>query len=320
MPSQSWPALALADWQPTCETLHMWTQIVGKVRLALSPPMNHWWQVPLYVSARGLTTSPIPYGDRTFEILFDFVEHDLYATASDGQRKAMPLVSRPVSDFYAELMKLLAAMGIDVHIWRVPVEVPDPVPFDEDRVHASYDPEYATRFWRVLMESDEVLKEFAGRFQGKQSPVHFFWGSFDLAQSRFSGRRAPERPGVDRITREAYSHEVASFGFWPGRAGVSDAVFYAYAAPEPPGFRETRVRPAAAFYHPQLSEFLLPYESVRQSRSPRETLLDFCQSTYDAAATLGGWDRASLDREPKAAPVGPGASEHPPEHPATPAT
>jgi hypothetical protein len=290
-----WPALPIAEWQATRDTLHMWTQIVGKIRLALSPLVNHWWEVPLHVSARGLTTSPIPFDGGIFEIEFDFIAHSLIIRTSAGESKTLPLVPRTVADFYAEVMALLASMGIAVKIWPVPVEIPNPIRFDQDRVHASYDPEYAGRFWRVLVSSDAVCKEFRGRFIGKCSPVHFFWGSFDLAVTRFSGRRAPARPGADAITREAYSHEVISAGFWPGTADA-DAVFYAYAAPEPSGFAKSPVSPAGAFYSAQMSEFFLPYEEVRKSPSPREALLSFMQSTYDAGATLGHWDRAELER------------------------
>ena len=290
-----WPPLPLAEWQDTRDTLHMWTQVVGKVRMALSPRVNHWWEVPLYVTARGLTTSPIPYDNGVVELQFDFLAHVLTAQTSTGGVKTLPLGPRPVADFYAELMDVLKTLGINVKIWPMPVEIPNPIRFDQDRVHASYDPEYANRFWRVLVCADTIFKEFRGRFIGKSSPVHFFWGSFDLAVTRFSGRRAPERPGADAMTREAYSHEVISVGFWPG-TGALDAVFYAYAAPEPPGFAKAPVVPAAAVYNTELKEFLLPYESVRTAAAPREVLLNFAQSTYDAGATLGGWDRQALER------------------------
>jgi hypothetical protein len=292
-----WPALPLQAWAPTRTTLHMWTQIVGKVRLALSPPVNHWWQVPLYVGARGLTTSPIPYGQDTFEILFDFIAHNVRIEKSDGTTKILGLRPLTVAEFYAELMDALSSIGIAVRIWTMPVEVPNPIPFDEDRTNAAYDAEYAHRFWRLLVTVDEILKEFRGRFIGKASPVHFFWGSFDLAASRFSGRRAPERPGADRITREAYSHEVSSIGWWPGDGVVNGPAFYAYAAPEPSGFAKAPVRPASASYNAALSEFLLMYDDVRSAPSPRAALLDFCQSTYEAAATLGQWNRSELERD-----------------------
>jgi len=293
---QAWPALPLADWAPTRATLHMWTQIVGKVRLALSPSVNHWWQVPLYVSARGLTTSPIPYAGGSFEILFDFVGHQLTIETCGGARKTLPLAPRSVAAFYAEVMQALAALGIAVKIWTMPVEIANPIAFDLDRTNAAYDPDFANRFWRILVTVDEILKAFRGRFIGKASPVHFFWGSFDLAATRFSGRRAPERPGADRITREAYSHEVSSVGWWPGDSVVQGPAFYAYAAPEPAGFAGAPVRPQAAAYQKALSEFLLMYDDARAAASPRDAVLDFCQSTYEAAATLGKWNRDELER------------------------
>ena len=292
----AWPSLPLNEWRNTCETLHMWTQIVGKVRLALSPHMNHWWEVPLYVSARGLTTSPIPYGPETFEIEFDFIDHRFDIRTSWGAMKTMPLTPRSVADFYHETMNALHALGIDVKIWPMPVEIPNPVRFDQDHAHASYDPEYAHRFWRLLVTADEIFKEFRSRFIGKASPVHFFWGSFDLAVSRYSGRRAPERPGADRITREAYSHEVSSAGYWPGSGDMTDGAFYSYTVPEPPGFPQALVRPEKAFHSEQFHEFLLMYEDVRTSASPPEMLMGFFQSTYEAGATLGKWDREALER------------------------
>ncbi|HEV2616423.1 MAG TPA: DUF5996 family protein [Candidatus Acidoferrales bacterium] len=291
-----WPALPVKEWEATRATLHMWTQMAGKVRLALTPLVNHWWNVPLYVNGRGLTTSAIPYGKGAFEIQFDFLRHILEIQTCDAEARTIELKPCSVADFYREFMKALASLGIRVKIWPMPVEIPNPVRFDQDTVHASYDPEYANRFWRALVSVEAVLQEFRARFIGKVSPVHFFWGSFDLAVTRFSGRRAPERPGADLITREAYSHEVSSVGFWPGNEGASDAAFYAYATPEPPGFKQGTVRPAAAFYGAELSEFFLPYEEVRKSDSPRDALLDFCESTYDAAASLGNWDRAGLER------------------------
>jgi uncharacterized protein DUF5996 len=293
---QAWPALPVKEWQATRDTLHMWTQVIGKVRLALSPLINHWWETPLYITARGLTTSPIPYDMGIFEIEFDFIEHKLNILTSNGLTASILLYPRSVADFYADVMGTLSDLGIQVKIWHMPAEIPNPIPLDTDRIHASYDPDYANRFWRVLVSTDTVMKEFRGRFIGKNSPVHFFWGSFDLAVTRFSGRRAPERPGADKITREAYSHEVSSVGFWPGSEGVSDAVFYSYFAPEPAGFSKSPVQPAAALYSTQLNEFLLPYDAVRLSASPREALLDFFQSTYEAGADLGGWDRANLER------------------------
>jgi hypothetical protein len=272
----------------------MWTQVVGKVRLALSPHVNHWWQVPLYVSARGLTTSAIPYGDGVFELEFDFVAHNLVLHAGSGAPASLALEPRTVADFYAQTMAMLRSRGIEVRIWPMPVEVPDPIRFDRDVQHASYERTHAHRFWRVLTLVDAVFEEFRGRFVGKCSPVHFFWGSFDLAVTRFSGRPAPPREGADAITREAYSHEVSSAGFWPGTGDI-DASFYAYAAPEPAGFAQARARPAAALYHPTLKEFLLPYAAVREDPSPRVALMDFLQSTYEAAAGLARWDRAALE-------------------------
>lgn len=291
-----WPALPLSEWADTNATLHMWTQVVGKVRLALSPRVNHWWEVPLYVSARGLTTSPIPYENGIFEVEFDFIEHKLEIATAGGEMRSLRLVPRTVADFYTEFMEMIHSLGINVKIWRMPVEVPNPIPFDQDRTHASYDPEYAHRFWRILVTVDSVFKDFRSRFIGKASPVHFFWGSFDFAVTRFSGRRAPERPGADSINREAYSHEVISAGFWPGGGDIKDAAFYAYAAPEPPGFGDHPVRPAKAFYNKQMSEFFLMYDDVRAADSPRDELLEFCQSTYEAGADLGKWDRANLER------------------------
>jgi len=294
-----WPALPLDQWRETYATLHMWTQVVGKIRLALTPLLNHWWNVTLYVNARGLTTSAIPYRKTPFELYFDFIGHQLVLETSDGLRKTLPLAPRTVADFYHEVMRMVESAGIEVKIWPMPVEVPDPIPFDQDRVHASYDPEAAQRFWRILLSVQSVFEEFRSGFIGKCSPVHFFWGSFDLAVTRFSGRRAPERPGADRLTREAYSHEVSSVGFWPGSGNITGPAFYSYTAPEPPGFRNAPVRPAAAHYDTQLGEFILLYDDVRSAPSPGATLLDFCQSTYAAGATLGNWDRNALERQPE---------------------
>jgi len=292
-----WPALPLKQWEDTYATLHMWTQIVGKVRLALTPLINHWWNVPFYVNARGLTTSLIPYGSRPFELRFDFLDHQLVLEVSEGRRTTLPLSPISVADFYDEVRRMLRSNGIEVKIWRMPVEVPDPIPFDEDHVHASYDPTAAQRFWRILLGVQCVFEEFRSRFVGKCSPIHFFWGSFDLAVTRFSGRPAPERPGADRITREAYSHEVSSVGFWPGSAQITAPAFYSYTVPAPAGLKDWPVRPAAARYDSQLGEFILMYEDVRSSTSPAETLLEFCQSTYEAGATLGKWDRNALERQ-----------------------
>ena len=294
--TELWPELHLADWVDTRDTLHMWTQIVGHVRMVLSPPVNHWWHITLYVTSRGLATSPIPYADRTFEIHFDFLDHRLVIATSLNEWRALKLEPKPVADFYRELMRLLGELGIHVKIHSKPDEVAEPIPFAEDRTHRSYDPEYARRHWQVLVAIDSVLKEFRGGFIGKCSPVHFFWGSFDLCCTRFSGRRAPERPGADAMTREAYSHEVISAGFWPGSGAVKDAAFYAYAAPEPQGFRSAHVLPASASYNETFGEYILMYEDMRQARDPKQALLEFLQSTYEAGATLGQWDRSALER------------------------
>jgi hypothetical protein len=298
--SSNWPPLVYADWQDSCATLHMWTQIVGKVRLALAPPVNHWWHVPLYVTARGLTTSPMPYRDLTVQIDFDFIDHVLRIDTCDGRRDSMPLVPRAVADFYAELMARLRALGIDVHISPMPAEIADPIRFDQDRIHAAYDPVQVNRFWRVLAQIDQVFAAFRGRFIGKVSPVHFFWGSFDLAVTRFSGRRAPPPPSNPNIpgavNREAYSHEVSSAGFWPGNGGFGEAAFYSYAYPQPAGFGDAKIRPSAGYYDKNIGEFILPYEAVRRSADPSATLLEFLQNTYEAAADLAKWDRSALER------------------------
>src|SRR5882724_1190419 len=294
--SHSWPALPLAEWRDTYATLHMWTQIVGKVRLALSPPINHFWGTALYVSARGLTTSPIPYAKGVFEINFDFIAHTLEIAASFGETRAFRLVPRTVAEFYAKLMGALHSLGIDVKVWPMPVEVPRPVRFNLDESHATYDSKYAHCFWQILVSVNTIFWEFRSRFIGKVSPVHFFWGSFDLAVTRFSGRRAPERPGADRTTREAYSHEVISAGFWPGSASVQEAAFYAYAAPEPAGFRDLTPQPSAAYYHAPMGIFILPYAAVRAAPSPDDAVMAFLHGTYDAAANLAGWDRKALER------------------------
>lgn len=292
----AWPTLPLDAWQDTFDALHMYAQIIGKVRLALSPMMNEWWQVPLYLTARGLTTSPIGHDHRSFEIELDFIDHQALFRASDGQTRALALVPRSVADFYAEVMRILHAMGLDVAIHEKPVEVAHPVPFPRDLVHRAYDAEYAHRHWEILRRLDLVFKRFRARFTGKASPVHFFWGSFDLAASRFSGRPASPRPGADRITRIAYDEEVSSLGFWPGGQGIDGPALYSYAAPEPLGFAQQRVEPAEAFYSPELHEFVLMYDVVRQARNPEEMILAFAQSTYEAAARLGRWDRATLER------------------------
>ncbi|HEV2150544.1 MAG TPA: DUF5996 family protein [Longimicrobiaceae bacterium] len=309
---ESWPALPLEAWSETYATLHMWTQVVGKVRLARAPMVNHWWQVPLYVTVRGLTTSPIPDGGRTFQIDLDFLDHQLHLQTSDGQERRIALRSRPVAAFYREVMDALGALGVEVEIWTGPVEIEDPIPFDEDREHATYDPEHAQRFWRVLVAADRVMTEFRSRFVGKCSPVHFFWGSFDLAVTRFSGRRAPPHPGgipnlADWVTREAYSRECSSCGFWPGSGPVKAPAFYAYAYPAPEGFAKHPVRPPQAFYSEEMQEFILLYEDVRQADDPERMLLDFFQSTYDATAELGRWDREELEEDYPAPGSHPGA-------------
>ncbi len=292
----AWPSLALADWKDTYATLHMWTQIVGKIRLTLSPPVNHYWHSALYVTSRGLTTSPIPSGNRTFEIDFDFNDHKLLIRTSDGAGRTLALSPRSVAEFFTELMSTLRSLGIDVTIHAKPDEVPDPIPFDEDTQHASYDPEYANRLWRILVQTDRVFKQFRSEFVGKCSPVNFFWGSFDLAVTRFSGRRAPERPGADPITRESYSHEVISHGFWPGAGAIPEAAFYAYSAPVPEGLDKEPLLPSSAFYSQEAKEFFLMYEDVRSAASPDQVLLEFMQTTYEAGAKLANWDRAALER------------------------
>jgi hypothetical protein len=310
MVEQDWPALPLDEWEPTYRTLHMWSQIVGKIRLGLTPLVNHWWNTALYVNTRGLTTSPIPYRGGTFEIQFDFVRHRLElrtargrapsphmpsAVITDGEY-ALTLSPKSVAAFYRELLSLLRGAGVDIQINPKPQEVPNPIPLDQDDTHASYDPEYANRLWRILLSTDVVLQEFRARFIGKVSPVHFFWGSFDLCCTRFSGRRAPPRKGI--ITSEAYSHECSSVGWWPGGGDVPGPAFYSYTAPEPSGFGEQPVRPPAAVYPSKLHEFLLMYDDVRRAASPRDEILEFAQSTYEAGANLAGWDRATLERRP----------------------
>jgi hypothetical protein len=297
--SNPWPPLPFAEWQDTATTLHMWTQIVGKIRLTLSPWVNHSWNVTLYVTSRGLTTSPIPYGFHTFEIRFDFIDHELRILKSDGTTRTFKLQSQSVAKFHEAVMKALNDLELPVKINMLPNEIENPIPFDKDQEHRSYDPEYANWFWRVLVQSDRVFKEFRSRFCGKCSPVHFFWGSFDLAVTRFSGRPAPPHPGgvphlPDAITREAYSQEVSSLGFWPGNAAAPTPIFYSYAYPEPPGFTEAKVQPAAAFYEPKFREFMLPYDVVRTAERSDEALLEFAQSTYDAASILAEWDRDAL--------------------------
>lgn len=295
-----WPALPYAEWADTYATLHMWSQIVGKIRLAQTPWWNHSWHVPLYVTARGLTTSTVPYGPKQFDIEFDFIDHRLVIRVSDGAKRELALQPRTVADFYTKLMRCMQELDLPVKIHETPNEVADPVRFSDDVVHKSYDAEAATRFWKVLLQADRVFKRFQSSFLGKSSPVHFFWGSFDLAVTRFSGRPAPPHPGgvpglADPIVREAYSHEVSSAGFWPGGAPMPEPIFYSYAYPAPQGFASAKVRPPAATFHEALSEFVLSYETVRKAAAPDEVLLQFLQSTYAAAADLGGWDRVALD-------------------------
>jgi hypothetical protein len=292
-----WPELKWEDWAATADTLHMWTQIVGKTRLALSSMQAHWWNVPLYVSARGLNTSAMPYGENFLEVEFDFIRHELLFRTSKGENATMPLRAMSVAAFFAEYKKMLAELGVDVKLYGVPVEVAHPIPFALDEVHASYDAEAAHRFWRALRSIDRVLQEFSARFIGKVSPVHFFWGSFDLAVTRFSGRPAPPRPEMDWIMREAYSREVISAGFWPGNGGFGKAAFYCYAAPAPKDFAAAKVEPAQAAYDEKLGEFILLYEDVRKADSPEEALMRFLDSTYVAGAELGGWDRKLLERQ-----------------------
>jgi hypothetical protein len=299
--NEEWPPLPLEQWEDTLATLHRWTQMVGKTRLALAPMTNHWWQVTLYLTARGLTTSPIPAGERAMEIEFDFIDHVLAARTSDGAVRTMQLAPRSVADFHREYRGLLRSLDVDVRIWPVPVEMPEAVPFTEDVAHASYDADATHRCFRALAQADRVLKEFRSGFLGKCSPVHFWWGGFDLSCTRFSGRRAPPHPGgfpnlPDGVTREAYSHECISAGFWPGGGLLREPAFYAYAYAEPAGLSAARIGPREAYYHPDLHEFILPYEAVRTAARRDEMLLAFLQSTYGAAADLLGWDRAALER------------------------
>lgn len=299
---EAWPSLPLESWSDTYATLHLWTQIVGKIRLVQSPWVNHSWHVTLYVTSQGLTTSPIPYLSRTFQIEFDFLNHQLIIQTSDGRIGTLPLEPQSVAQFYRRLTQEMGKLDLPVAIHKRPCEVSEPINFDQDETHRAYDREYASRFWRILVQSDRVFKEFRARFIGKVSPVHLFWGAMDLAVTRFSGRRAPQHPGgipnlPDWVTREAYSHEVSSCGFWPGGGTIPYAAFYSYAYPEPAGFSKASVKPDGAFYSVDLGEFILPYEIVRQSEAPDDILLDFLQSTYEAAAALAKWDRRSLERD-----------------------
>lgn len=299
--ADTWPSLPLAEWQDTYQTLHMCSQIIGKIRLAHAPMTNHWWQTAFYVTARGLTTSPIPYGARLFQIDFDFVDHELVIHTNDGAVSGIALSSRPVADYYQNVMAALDTLGLPTKIWTTPVEVETRIPFERDTTHHTYDGEQARRLWQVLAQADRVFKVFRGRFVGKSSPVHFFWGSFDLTVTRFSGRPAPPHPGAPNVslsvTREAYSHEVSSAGFWPGGGPVPEAIFYSYAYPEPSGYAQARVQPNEAYYDGALREFILPYAAVRDAADPDAVLLTFLQSTYEAAADGGAWNRAALERE-----------------------
>ena len=300
---EAWPSLPFANWRDTRATLHLWTQVVGKIRLAQAPLINHWWQVPLYVTARGLTTSPMPHGTRTFQIDFDFIDHRLIIAAGDGATASLALEPRSVADFHRQLMARLASLDLPVKIWTMPVEIAGAIPFEQDSTHASYDRDAANRFWRILVQCERVLTKFRAGFLGKVSPVHFFWGSFDLAVTRFSGRRAPPHTGTaphvaNWVMREAYSHEVSSVGFWPGDETVPMPAFYAYAYPEPTGFDRAPVRPAGAYWDKDMGEFILPYDRVREDQAPDDRLLEFCQSTYAGAADLARWSRAELERGP----------------------
>jgi hypothetical protein len=296
MAQPSWPALPLAEWRDTCDTLHMWMQIVGKVALATTPLSNHYWNIALHLTARGFETQPMTAHGHVFSAAFDLVGHELVFTCSDGRRAAIALRPCTVADFYTGVMKTLRGMGLDIHIWTMPVEFADPIPFELDTKHHSYDAKWANAFWRAIASMQPVFDRFRCGFVGKCSPLHFFWGSFDLALTRFSGHRAPVKPDADPVTRESYSHEVISHGFWPGGGAVDEAAFYAYAVPAPPGFAEAKVEPAAAFFSKDFSEFILPYEAVRMSPSPDAALMSFLQSTYRQAADLAQWDREALER------------------------
>jgi hypothetical protein len=296
-----WPRLPLGEWQDCYTTLHRWLQLAGKTRLAIAPMLNHWWQVTLYVTSRGLSTSAMSQGGRTFELEFDFLDHVLAVRTSDGAIRTLPLAPRSVADFYRDYVSLLRSVGLEVKIYPVPQELTDTLPFDQDRTHASYDPDAAQRCFRILAQVTRVMQEFRGRFLGKCSPVHFWWGSFDLACTRFSGRLAPLHPGgvpncPDYVTLEAYSHECISAGWWPGSGPVQEPAFYAYAYPEPAGLSQAAIQPREAYYHPVMREFVLPYEAVRAAPHPDEALLAFLESTYAAAADLAGWDRTALER------------------------
>lgn len=301
--AEVWPPLPLEEWRETYATLHMMTQVVGKIRLACAPMISHWWQVPLYVSARGLTTSAMPHGSHTFEIDFDFIDHELRIQVCDGGQHSIALRARPIAEFHADVMGSLQALGVPVRIWPRPVEIEVAIPFDEDFQHTAYEPEHARRFWEVLRQADRALAEFRSGFVGKCSPVHFFWGSFDLAVTRFSGRRAPDHPGgipnlADRVAREAYSRECSSCGFWPGSGAIQEPAFYSYAYPEPAGYPDYPIRPAEGYYSQEMREYILPYAAVRSAEDPDRMLQDFFQSTYQAGADLADWDRSTLERDP----------------------
>lgn len=300
MNTESLPELPLAEWQDTLETLHMWSQIVGKICVEQTPLVNHFWNSTLHVTPRGLRTPLIPHSERSFEMEFDFIAHELLVKSDDGKTKTIKLHPRAVSDFYDEVMKTLRDLNLNVKIWAMPVEVENPIRFTDDNQHAAYDAEYVVRFHQILLWTDKVFKEFRSRFVGKCSPVHFFWGSFDFAVTRFNGERAPEREGADFITREGYSHKCISHGFWCGGGAVKEPAFYAYAAPEPEGFSETEILPAEGYYHRELKEFILPYDAVRLTDEPEKSLLDFMQRTYEAGANLDKWNRAELERKPLA--------------------
>jgi hypothetical protein len=303
-----WPELPYAAWKDTCETLHRYAQILGKVRLALAPKWNQWWNVPFYLTARGLTTSAMAYGHRTCEARFDFIDHTLIVETSEGTRAVLPLEARTVAEFYAQVRALLHDLRLDVKIWPHPVEVPDPIRFEEDTVHCAYERDPVNRFWTIVRQAGSIFDRFRGQFRGKCSPVHFFWGSFDLAVTRFSGRKAPPRPDEDRITADAYDEEVSSVGFWPGNDATGGPCFYSYTAPEPSGLGGAQLVPAQAFYSRELREFLLPYDLVRNAADPDAMVLAFAESAYLAGATRAGWDVEALrydraDPEPAVAAV-----------------
>jgi hypothetical protein len=296
--SPEWPTLPFSEWENTCDTIHMWSQIVGKTRLALTPLENHWWNVTLYVTPRGLTTSAIPFQQQSFEVEFDFLHHQLRISTSEGTAHTIALYARSVADFYGEYMRALRSLGIEINIHTTPEEFDDKTPFDQDQHHASYDTKHVESFRRILINADGAMKTFRARFTGKSSPVHFFWGSFDLNVSRFSGQRAPTREDMGAMMREAYSHEEISCGFWPGDRRFKEAAFYAYTMPAPEGLDKQVVQPGGAYWNSQLGEFILKYDDVRSTESPKQAILDFCESTYDAGAILAKWDRDALERKP----------------------